>query len=169
MSAPIELFRRLRTGVYVVGVAHRGRVNAFTAAWVTQVSFEPLLIAVSVNPKNFSHSLLKQSNVFALNVLGQDQLDLARHFGTQSGKDLDKLAGQRWHPGELGAPVLNDVAAYLECRITGSTTAGDHEIIIAEAVGGGVIDDTAEPMSYAQTGDVDGSSELYPERFEQRT
>jgi flavin reductase (DIM6/NTAB) family NADH-FMN oxidoreductase RutF len=168
MSAPVELFRRLSTGVYVVGVAHRGRANAFTAAWVTQVSFDPLLIAISVNPENYSYSLLKQSNVFALNVLGQDQLDLARHFGTQSGKDLDKLAGHRWHPGALGVPVLNDAAAYLECRITGSTPAGDHEIIIAEAVGGGVIDDTAEPMSYAQTGDLDGSSELYPESFGQR-
>ncbi len=58
MSAPIELFRRLSTGVYVVGVAHEGRANAFTAAWITQVSFDPLLVALSVNPQNFSHSLL---------------------------------------------------------------------------------------------------------------
>jgi flavin reductase (DIM6/NTAB) family NADH-FMN oxidoreductase RutF len=169
MSAPIELFRRLSTGVYVVGVAHQGRANAFTAAWITQVSFDPLLVALSVNPSNYSHSLLKQSRAFTLNVLAQEQLDLARHFGTQSGKDLDKLAGHRWHPGALGAPVLDSVAAYLECRITGSTPAGDHEIIIAEAVGGGVIDDTAEPMSYSQTGDLDGSSELYPESFRHRT
>lgn len=169
MSAPIELFRRLSTGVYVVGVAHHGRANAFTAAWVTQVSFEPLLVALSVNPKNFSHSLLKQSQAFVLNVLARDQLELARHFGTQSGRDQDKLAGQRWHPGALGAPVLNNAAAYLECRLTGSVSAGDHEIIIAEAVGGGVIDDTADVMSYAQTGDLDGSSELYPGSFARRT
>ena len=169
MSAPIKLFRRLSTGVYVVGVAHQGRANAFTAAWITQVSFDPLLVALSVNPKNFSHSLLKQSRAFALNVLTTEQLDLARHFGTQSGKNIDKLAGHRWHPGALGAPVLDNAAAYLECRITGSTPAGDHEIILAEAVGGGVIDDTAELMSYAQTGDLDGSSELYPGSFEQRS
>jgi flavin reductase (DIM6/NTAB) family NADH-FMN oxidoreductase RutF len=168
MSAPIELFRRLSTGVYVVGVAHHGRANAFTAAWITQVSFDPLLVALSVNPQNFSHSLLRQSRAFALNVLRREQLDLARHFGTQSGKDMDKLAGHRWHPGVVGAPVLDHVAAYLECRITGWTPAGDHEIILAEAVGGGVIDDTAEPMSYAQTGDLDGSSELYPGNFEER-
>jgi flavin reductase (DIM6/NTAB) family NADH-FMN oxidoreductase RutF len=167
MSAPIELFRRLSTGVYVVGVAHQGRVNAFTAAWITQVSFDPLLVALSVNPENFSHPLLKQSRAFVLNVLRTEQLDLARHFGTQSGKDMDKLSGHRWHPGALGAPVLDRAAAYLECRITGWTAAGDHEIVLAEAVGGGVIDDTAEPMSYAQTGDLDGSSALYPRSFQE--
>ena len=169
MSAPIDLFRRLTTGVYVVGVAHEGRHNAFTAAWVTQVSFEPLLVALAINPANLSYSLLEQSGAFVLNILRRDQLDLARHFGTQSGSDLDKLAGQPWRPGTLGAPILQNAAAYLECRVTGETTAGDHELVLGRAIGGEVIDDTAEVMVYAQTGDLDGSSELYPRSFEKRT
>ena len=169
MSAPIELFRRLSTGVYVVGVAHQGRLNAFTAAWITQVSFDPLLVAISVNPKNLSYSLMRESGAFVLNMLKQDQLELARHFGTRSGADLNKLAGQRWRPGTLGAPILEDAAAYLECRVTKSIPAGDHEIVLGTPVGGEVIDDTAELMMYAQTGDLDGSSELYPRTFEQRT
>ena len=48
------LFRRLTLGVYVVGVAHDGQRDAFTAAWLMQVSFEPLLLALSVNPANAS-------------------------------------------------------------------------------------------------------------------
>jgi flavin reductase (DIM6/NTAB) family NADH-FMN oxidoreductase RutF len=169
MSPPIDLFRRLSTGVYVVGVAHEGRVNAFTAAWITQVSFDPLLVALSINPENFSYLLLKRSNAFVINVLTGDQLDLARHFGTQSGKDMDKLAGHRWHPATLGAPVLEQAAAYLECRVSGWSGAGDHELVLGEAVGGDVIDDTADLMSYAQTGDLDGSSQLYPRSFEAGT
>ena len=43
-----ELFRRLSTGVYVVGVAAGERRNAFTAAWLTQVSFDPLLVAGTI-------------------------------------------------------------------------------------------------------------------------
>lgn len=169
VSAPIDLFRRLTTGVYVVGVAYQGRQNAFTAAWVTQVSFEPLLVALAVNPKNMSHSLLKQSGTFVLNMLRRNQFDLARQFGTQSGRELDKLVGQRWRPGTLGAPILENAAAYLECRITGATPAGDHELVLGEAVGGEVIDDTAEVMVYAETGDLDGSSELYPRSFAKGT
>jgi flavin reductase (DIM6/NTAB) family NADH-FMN oxidoreductase RutF len=44
------LFHRLTQGVYVVGVAHGEVRNAFIAAWVMQASFDPLLLALSVNP-----------------------------------------------------------------------------------------------------------------------
>ena len=49
------LFQRLTQGVYVVGVAHGEVRNAFTAAWVMQVSFDPLLLALSINPHHSSY------------------------------------------------------------------------------------------------------------------
>src|SRR5688500_6389544 len=113
MSLPIETFRRLITGVYVVGVSHGRRANAFTAAWVAQASFDPLLVALVVNPENFSYPLLQQSRAFVLNLLRKGQLDLARHFGIQSGRNVNKLEGHRWRVGALGAPILLDAAAYL--------------------------------------------------------
>ena len=48
------LFQRLTQGVYVVGVAHGAVRNAFTAAWVMQVSFDPLLLTLSINPHHSS-------------------------------------------------------------------------------------------------------------------
>jgi flavin reductase (DIM6/NTAB) family NADH-FMN oxidoreductase RutF len=165
MSSPLELFRRTSNGVYVIGVSHKGRSNGFTAAWLTQVSFDPLLIALSVNPENFSFPLLQACEGFVVNVLTRGQLDLARHFGTSSARDIDKLTGQRWRPGPFGAPVLLDAAAVLECRVSGIMPAGDHQLVLGEVVGGSVMDDTAAPMTYDETGDMDGSSELYPPRF----
>jgi flavin reductase (DIM6/NTAB) family NADH-FMN oxidoreductase RutF len=164
-STVLDLFRRLSSGVYVIGVAHEGRSNAFTAAWLTQVSFNPLLLVLSVNPENFSFSFLQRSGVFAINVLSQGQLELAHHFGTQSGHQVDKLTGRPWHPGTLGAPVLGDAAAYLECRVVNLMRAGDHELVLGRPVGGEVLDPAAEPMTYAETGNLDGSAELYPPRF----
>jgi flavin reductase (DIM6/NTAB) family NADH-FMN oxidoreductase RutF len=164
-ESPLSVFRRLTNGVYVVGVAHGGRANAFTAAWITQVSFDPLLVAVSVNPTHTSYPLLTESGVFAVSVLRQGQLELARQFGTQSGRDTDKLVGVRWQPGALGAPLLSDAAAHLECRVAGTMPAGDHELVLGRVVGGRVISAEAPPMSYAETGDLDGSAELYPPSF----
>jgi flavin reductase (DIM6/NTAB) family NADH-FMN oxidoreductase RutF len=163
---PVELFRRLTTGLYVVGVAHGGRTDAFTAAWLTQVSFDPLLVALSINPTHASYPLLIGSGIFSINVLREGQLALARHFGTQSGRDTDKLAGQHWHTGASGAPVLSDVAAYLECRVRGRMPAGDHELILGEVVGGRVLAPEAPLMTYAETGNLDGSAELYPPTFQ---
>jgi flavin reductase (DIM6/NTAB) family NADH-FMN oxidoreductase RutF len=165
-AAPLELFRRLTNGVYVVGVAHDGECNAFTAAWLTQVSFDPLLLALGVNPANASYPLLAGAGTFVVNVLRQGEL--ARHFGTQSGRTGDKLAGRRWEPGIGGAPILLDVAAYLDCRVVSRHDAGDHTIVVAEVVGGRVLASGAAPMTYAETGDLDGSAELYPAAFTPR-
>jgi flavin reductase (DIM6/NTAB) family NADH-FMN oxidoreductase RutF len=54
------LFRQLTAGVYVVGVAQEERRNASTAVWAVQVSFKPLLLAVSINPEHSSYPLLME-------------------------------------------------------------------------------------------------------------
>jgi flavin reductase (DIM6/NTAB) family NADH-FMN oxidoreductase RutF len=157
-----DLFRRLHAGVYVVGVADGERRNAFTAAWLMQVSFDPLLLALSVNPGHASFPLLVGGGGFAVSVLSREQLELARHFGTRSGRETDKLAGVSWREGRSGAPILAGAVAYLECRLTGRFPAGDHEIVIARPVAGELLLPEAIPLTYADTGDLDGSRELYP-------
>jgi flavin reductase (DIM6/NTAB) family NADH-FMN oxidoreductase RutF len=164
-DAPLELFRRLSNGLYVVGVAHDNRRNAFTAAWITQVSFDPLLLTLSIHPAHASYPILMAAGLFTVSVLRQDQLELARHFGTQSGRVIDKLVGQRWQAALEGAPVLLDAAAYLECRLIGRHPAGDHELLLAQVVGGRVLAPDAKPMTYAETGNLDGSADLYPPTF----
>jgi flavin reductase (DIM6/NTAB) family NADH-FMN oxidoreductase RutF len=165
-DSPASVFRRLTNGVYVIGAAQDGRASAFTAAWVTQVSFEPMLLALSINPGHASYPLLRGSGAFVVNVLARGRLDLARHFGTQSGRDTDKLRGIRWQPGPEGAPILAEAVAWLGCRVTGSTAVGDHELIIARVTAGDVLDSSLAPMGYAETGDLDGSTVLYPPRFD---
>jgi flavin reductase (DIM6/NTAB) family NADH-FMN oxidoreductase RutF len=75
------LFQRLTQGVYVIGVAHGEKRNAFTAAWVMQVSYDPLLLALSINPNHSSYLLLKEGRSFSINVLKKNQLVLADHYG----------------------------------------------------------------------------------------
>jgi flavin reductase (DIM6/NTAB) family NADH-FMN oxidoreductase RutF len=165
MNEIAELFHRLTLGVYVVGVAHDERRDAFTAAWVMQAAFDPLSLALSVNQLNASYSLLHGGRAFTVNVLKRGQLDLARRFGTESGKERDKLEGVGWRPGVSGAPILDDALAYFDCELAGSINAGDHEIVVGRVIDGRILDSKATPMSYAETGDMDGSSALYPARF----
>jgi len=159
------LFRRLTLGVYVIGVSDGERSDAFTAAWIMQASFDPLLLAISINPDNASYELLHASGWFTVNVLKQGQLDLARHFGTKSGRDQDKLARMRTRPGRAGSPILEDALAYFECELEGRTRAGDHELVLGRVADGRILDAKAAPLTYADTGDMDGSSALYPDEF----
>lgn len=165
MNAISELFHRLTLGVYVVGVAEGEQRDAFTAAWIMQTSFDPLLLALSINPENASFPLLHRGRGFAVSVLKQGQLELARRFGTRSGRDEDKLAGIRWRPGRNGFPILADALAWFDCEVIGQLRAGDHELVLGRVVDGGILDRDATPLVYADTGAMDGSSALYPPRF----
>jgi flavin reductase (DIM6/NTAB) family NADH-FMN oxidoreductase RutF len=128
MSGTIAaLFQRLTQGVYVVGVA-RGEVhNAFTAAWIMQVSYDPLLLALSINPNHSSYSLLNEGRSFSVNVLKKGQLDLADHFG-QSERG-DKLALTEWTTDRTGLPLLRDALAWFECQVVSEHPAGDHVLM----------------------------------------
>jgi flavin reductase (DIM6/NTAB) family NADH-FMN oxidoreductase RutF len=165
VSEIAALFHQLTLGVYVVGVADAGRRDGFTAAWVMQVSFDPLLLALSINPEHASYPLLLSGGGFAVSVLKQGQVELARRFGTQSGRDHDKLAGLRWRPGRKGAPILEDALAYFDCELTGRMRSGDHQLVVGRVVDGRILTHDAEPMAYADTADMDGSTALYPVTF----
>jgi flavin reductase (DIM6/NTAB) family NADH-FMN oxidoreductase RutF len=162
LSEIAALFHRLTYGVYVVGVAAEERRDGFTAAWVMQVSFDPLLLAVSINPGNASYELLHAAGGFTVNVLKQGQLELARRFGTRSGRTEDKLQGIRWTPGRTGAPILDEALAYFDCQLTGRHRAGDHELVLGQVVAGKILDPRGKPLTYAETGEMDGSAALFP-------
>jgi flavin reductase (DIM6/NTAB) family NADH-FMN oxidoreductase RutF len=164
MSGSIAaLFQRLTQGVYVVGVAHGEVRNAFTAAWVMQVSFEPLLLALSINPHHSSYRLLKEARAFSVNVLKKGQLDAAEHYGQPA--RADKLAGTEWTTDRLGLPLLREALAWFECQVLHEYPVGDHVLVVGKVIGGKLMDPEAEPMSYRQTGEMDGATALFPDVF----
>lgn len=166
MSAEIaNLFRHLSSGVYVIGVADGEHRNAFTASSVMQVSFSPLLVALTVGPTHASYALLERSRVFTINVLGEHQQALAAHFGTQSARTVDKLAAQRWRAGKTGAPLLLDALACFECGVVDDYEAGDHRLVVACVLDGAVLNPHGSPLLYAQTGNLDMSEALFPDTF----
>jgi len=164
-SEVAELFRRITAGVYVIGTAAEGKRDAFTAAWVMQVSFDPPLLALSINPDHASYPLLHAGGGFTVSVLREGQEDTARHFGLSSARERDKLADVGWRPGSRGAPILQDALAWFDCELAGAMPAGDHELVVGRVLNGGLLAPEARPLSYAATGDMDGSSALYPDRL----
>ena len=164
MSGSIAaLFQRLTQGVYVVGVVHGEVRNAFTAAWVMQVSFDPLLLALSINPHHSSYGLLKEGGAFSVNVLKKGQLELAAHYGRPAG--AEKLALIEWMASRNGVPLLLESLAWFECQVVGEHPAGDHVLVLRKVIDGKLLDFKAEPMTYRETGVMDGASVLFPDAF----
>lgn len=151
------LFKQISCGVYVIGVSDGERQNAFTAAWVMPVSFNPFLLAVSINPEHYSYQLLQAGGICTVNVLGQDQYAIAEHFGRSS---RDKMSGFQWQKGKTGAPILSASLAFFDCQVSHYTDAGDHKIFICKVITAAKLNE-GYPMLYSQNGDMDGSSKLY--------
>jgi flavin reductase (DIM6/NTAB) family NADH-FMN oxidoreductase RutF len=69
---------------------------------------------------------------FCANVLGDGQEALARQFATSG---IDKFKGVGWKPAPAtGAPLLEGVAAWIDCRIYKRYEAGDHWLVLGEVV-----------------------------------
>ena len=155
------VFKHITQGVYVISVNDGQQQNAFTAAWVMQVSFDPLLICFSINPEHYSFKLLQQGKVCCISVLNDEQYVEADHFGQSTCKD--KMAGYKWRQTETGAPALAESLAYFDCRVDHFTEAGDHKIVVCNVIDAAVLNQ-GQPMLYSDTEEMDGSSELYNDK-----
>jgi flavin reductase (DIM6/NTAB) family NADH-FMN oxidoreductase RutF len=118
---------------------------------------------LSINPHRSSYRLLKEAGAFSVNVLKKGQLDLAEHYGRPA--RADKLAGTEWATDRLGLPLLREALAWFECRVLDEYPAGDHVLVLGRVIGGKLLDPEAEPMSYRQTGEMDGATALLPDEF----
>jgi flavin reductase (DIM6/NTAB) family NADH-FMN oxidoreductase RutF len=141
-------FTALVHGVYVVTTRVGEKVNGMTAAWVSQVSLKPLLVMVSIAPARYSHTLIKESGIFAINVLTSDQAELAKRFGFKSGRKIDKFAGLDWVPALSGAPVLPQAYAYLDLKLAHTYAAGDHTLFVGEVVEAKILHPQNQPLVF---------------------
>lgn len=142
-----KAMRMITSGVYVVTTRLDSQANGLTVAWLSRASFSPPLISVSIGKTRFTHDLIKKSRILAVNVLAEGQEEIARHFGFRSGREVDKFAGIKSRIAVTGSPVLEGVAAYLDCRVVGDIEAGDHTIFVAEVIEAGV-EEGLTPLVY---------------------
>ncbi len=132
--------RMIPYGLYVLTCeGEDGKVSAGTVNWVTQASFKPPLIVVGVQKDSLAHTLIKDRGVFALNILGRGQGDLAFAFFKSAEREGNTIAGRGFAPGvATGAPILDDTTAFLECKLVDTVERGDHSVFVGEVVEAGV-------------------------------
>lgn len=140
--------KRIVHGVYVISTRHEDRINAMTAAWVGRASFEPPLITVAVGKTRYTHELIKDSGVFAVNVLGPDAVATGKHFGMKSGRKSDKFEGVEYLTSVTGSPILKDCIAWMDCTVITTCEAGDHTLFVGKVLDGGVLDEDASTLVY---------------------
>jgi flavin reductase (DIM6/NTAB) family NADH-FMN oxidoreductase RutF len=137
-ARPVEaLALRTFAGHFATGVAvlttrdSAGRPYGLTMNAISCVCLEPPLFLACVDKKSATLSPLMESGIFALNILavGQDKIS-----NTFASKGDDKFASVATETGVLGVPLIAGALASAEFRVRQTVAAGDHVIVIGEAV-----------------------------------
>lgn len=155
-----EALETLPYGLYIVGSRGSDNINGMMADWLMQVSFQPRLVAVSLERNATTLANIRETGVFTVNVLAAGDRALAAKFAQprqaskirgrseeHAARIYDKLRGVAWRPGELtDCPVLEEALAYLECSLDSLIDVGDHTLAVGRVLAGAVLRE-GEPLT----------------------
>ena len=136
---------KMPSGLYVIGSRHGDRLNLMTANWVSQVSFDPKLVGVSVEREALTHELITGGRVFSVNIVSREDRAIVRKFTKPVEADLNAstLNDFPFHDARTGAPVLDQAAAWLDCEVRQEVPVCGHTLFLGEVVDCGFQKDEA--------------------------
>lgn len=134
---------RFATGVVVVtGAGPDGPVGITCQSFVS-LSLDPLLVSFAPTRTSYSWEQIRVAGHFCVNILDVDQEETCMTFATP--RD-DRFSEVDWRPSPSGAPILDGVLSWIDCRVDAVHEAGDHDVVV-----GAVLDlggrDEAEAQS----------------------
>ncbi|MDQ6909867.1 MAG: flavin reductase family protein [Actinomycetota bacterium] len=126
-------------GLYVVGSRAGDRRNGMTLNWATQVSFDPKMIAISVEKESLTNQLIHDAGSFSLSIIDREDRAIVRKFTKPV--EVDVAAGTMneipFHDSRSGAPVLDQAVAFVDCEVRQTVDLGGHILYLGEVVDAG--------------------------------
>jgi len=120
------------TGVTVVTtVTTDGDAAGLTVNSFTSLSLDPPLVLWHLSRNSANWAAFQDVEHFAVNVLAADQEPMALAFAHPRG---EPFAGLQVEKGVGGVPLLPDVLAQFECRVSSRQRGGDHDMLIGEVL-----------------------------------
>lgn len=126
-----EVFDRiaatLDTPMVIVTARAGGEMDGCLVGFATQCSIDPVHYLVCLSTANRTYEIARRASTLVVHVLHDDERDrsLARLFGEQTGRKVDKLAACNWEPGPNGVPVIKS-CDWFGGPIVSRVNLGDH-------------------------------------------
>jgi len=137
---------RLGAAVNVITTDGPAGRHGFTASAVCSVTDLPPTVLVCINRASGSYRHFEENGVLCVNVLAGRHRALSGRFAGKLQGD-ERFAEGGWTRLITGAPVLDDAAAALDCRIARVVEAGTHSVFFCE-VQDIALDPTVEGLIY---------------------
>ena len=140
---------RIGYGLYVVTSNDGKKDNGLIVNTVIQLTDTPNRVAVNINKANYSHHVIKQTGMLNVNCLSTEApFSVFQQFGFQTGRSVDKFAGQTVHRSDNGLVFLDKyINAFMSLKVEDYVDLGTHGMFICSVTEARVINDR-ETMSY---------------------
>lgn len=141
-------------GLYVLTTKDDNKQNGCIINTVMQVTSSPNRICLAVNKANHTHNMLIENKCFNVSVLSEKAtFDIFKHFGFQSGRDVDKL--KAYEHKKLAANdvyyITEGTNAYITGYVKETIDLGTHTLFIADVVNAVTLnEDTSCTYDYYQ-------------------
>ena len=135
-------------GVQVVAASDGTTTRGYCSHWVCQISFDEPIVVASCSPKHDTHSLIVQTQRFAVSILAADQVEIGQYF-SYPGRKFRYMAPEYLSMVD-GWAVVPDAIAWLGCEVFDAIVGRfDHDLFFARviAVGDGRL--KAPPLLYS--------------------
>lgn len=136
---------KLSYGLFVLTAKDEEKDNGCIINTVIQASSMPNQLSICVNKANLTHDMIVKTGKFTVSVISQDAgFDLFKHFGFQSGKDVDKFKNfEKFKRGEnLIYYITEGTNAYISVNVSKTEDLGSHTMFIGEITDMEVLSET---------------------------
>ena len=145
-------FRRLASGVSCITTRWQDQPLGFLATSVSALSVAPPTLIVCVNRDVSSHDSLHQAGILCVNVLGQNEKQVAALFSDKDKRDM-RFADLNWQTLKTGAPALSTSLVAFDCEIDTSIPYATHTIFVCRIVDAFINEDpVVSPLLYFEGG-----------------
>lgn len=135
---------KLSYGLYVLTANENGKDNGCIINTAGQVTSTPNRISVTVNKLNLTHDMIMNTGVFNVCAISTAaDFELFKHFGFQSGKNVDKFAGYaKAGKAENGLMFIKDYCnSYISATVFQKIDLGTHTMFISDVTDAVVLSD----------------------------
>ena len=136
---------KLSYGLFVLTAKDEEKDNGCIINTAIQVSSMPNQLSICVNKANLTHDMIVKTGKFTVSVISQDAgFDLFKHFGFQSGKDVDKFKNfEKCKRGENSLYYITEgTNAYISVNVSKTEDLGSHTMFIGEITDMEVLSET---------------------------
>jgi flavin reductase (DIM6/NTAB) family NADH-FMN oxidoreductase RutF len=110
---------------YVVTASAGGERAGCLVALATQCSIDPPRFGVWLSKLNHTYRVALSARTLVVHLLREDDGDLAKRFGGDTGDDVDKFTDVDWRPGPDECPVIERLD-WFAGSIVDRVDTGDH-------------------------------------------